>query len=627
MTRTGVILAAVFSLGIAGPALAQTERIQREVDEKLRQRRLYEDAEIMRRLLNRALLHAYGFHGPTEAAHAGQGAGEGMVGPVDSATHRALAFLRAAGHGLAPGTSPHHTVEAEGTYLKGRGVVYSVTLPRPMHDPRPEAAKPVATGLSDWDRLRRELRGEKVGGGNGPPARKDPRIADVVLKVLADNGRHFAHLAADEQLTVAITFRGQACTACHAPDGARGGISPFGAGAGGGGEMGVPLPFGTPSVPGEGGVPPPGGAPSGPVFPRRGSPGGPDPELGVGGGGRSLGPPAGGLTGPDGGLGTGLRGIGPGIGMVGGQPPRSPLDGLRAGLTNHVLLGDLHARQGRHREAVKAYEDALDQYQEMHRGLDRWGIAGPERLQIYLAGSELYGKLAQSYLGIGDLKKAMAATEQHAEAAVEAMQQADAGKAPSGQPPSKRPRTGSIPLAPKLMISAPKKLLDQVGAGKMTFEEFKKAATVEYLALDAPADSGATPDGPGAGAGAGKGDADEKVTLQYRVKTDAVAPSQFIAFHDGGASPFLKITWDIPGDQKEELDTLLRELERKQINGVEFVCRGQWLKRGALLRVTTMPQLTENGKKRMKGDSGGEPEPPKHAPPAKPGEDPTGFSG
>jgi hypothetical protein len=41
-------------------------------------------------------------------------------------------------------------------------------------------------------------------------------------------------------------------------------------------------------------------------------------------------------------------------------------------------------------------------------------------------------------------------------------------------------------------------------------------------------------------------------------------------------------------------------LEKKVLNGVEFECKGEWLKKGRELRVTTTPVLTEDGKKRIK---------------------------
>ena len=100
-----------------------------------------------------------------------------------------------------------------------------------------------------------------------------------------------------------------------------------------------------------------------------------------------------------------------------------------------------------------------------------------------------------------------------------------------------------------------------------------------------------------------KADRTEAVTLQYRVARDAVAPSRFVAVTDKGISAPLDIRWDLPTAEekkKGELDALIKKLEERQINGVEFECRGEWLMGGAMLRVTTVPQLTEKGKKRIK---------------------------
>ncbi|MDZ4339754.1 MAG: hypothetical protein U1B94_05995 [candidate division NC10 bacterium] len=100
-----------------------------------------------------------------------------------------------------------------------------------------------------------------------------------------------------------------------------------------------------------------------------------------------------------------------------------------------------------------------------------------------------------------------------------------------------------------------------------------------------------------------RADRAEAVTLQYRVARDAVAPSRFVVVTDKGISAPLDIRWDLPrGEEKkkEEFDTLIKKLEDRQINGVEFECRGEWLKGGAILRVTAVPQLTEKGKKRIR---------------------------
>jgi len=52
--------------------------------------------------------------------------------------------------------------------------------------------------------------------------------------------------------------------------------------------------------------------------------------------------------------------------------------------------------------------------------------------------------------------------------------------------------------------------------------------------------------------------------------------------------------------QKKEFDDLIKKLEGKKINGVEFECKGEWLTKGYKLRVTTVPQPTEAGKKRIR---------------------------
>ena len=85
-----------------------------------------------------------------------------------------------------------------------------------------------------------------------------------------------------------------------------------------------------------------------------------------------------------------------------------------------------------------------------------------------------------------------------------------------------------------------------------------------------------------------KADRTERITLQYRVARDAFAPSKFVAVIDGGMSPPLELIWDLPVPaakderlaqerQKTEFDALIKHLEAKQINGVEFDCRGEWV--------------------------------------------------
>jgi hypothetical protein len=83
--------------------------------------------------------------------------------------------------------------------------------------------------------------------------------------------------------------------------------------------------------------------------------------------------------------------------------------------------------------------------------------------------------LAQAYLTLGkdDLAR------QAIESAVKA------GKKPaSGGTKNPAPARPS-PLPSKLIISAKKRILDQAGTQKISFDDFKKAATVEFLSFAA----------------------------------------------------------------------------------------------------------------------------------------------
>ena len=461
MTRTRLGLAAVLCLCVPSRLPAQTDRIQNEVTYKLEdKRRLYEDIEIMRRLLNRAVPEAYGL-----AAEPAQGAfGFDVSRSTDPSTpggmtyhHRKYADVHAFWLGFygagdttgGPGHFHPHAFEAEGNYLKGHGVVFTMTLPTPPHDPRPEPTRAGGPTLSEWERLRRELRGERVEAAGGGPTRPRRPIADVVLKVLADNGHHFAPLGEGERLTVAITFRGQDCLACHRQVGAGGG-APGGLGPAGPGELGV-----------GGGSPDRGAAGGAPGLP--------------GGGGVAFGQPGG--TAPAGGGTPDGAGGPPGTG--GRRAASNPyVQKLMDEINNHVLLGDLHTKQRRHKEAVKVYEEAAKRYGEVEQSLALFrDTTRRDRLQTSLAESELHGKLAQAYLALGEEQKALQATQRFVEAARQAEQMAQPG--PAAAP--KRPAAGSMPLAAKLTISAPKALLEQAGTGKLPFADFKKAATVEYL--------------------------------------------------------------------------------------------------------------------------------------------------
>jgi len=94
------------------------------------------------------------------------------------------------------------------------------------------------------------------------------------------------------------------------------------------------------------------------------------------------------------------------------------------------------------------------------------------------------------------------------------------------------------------------------------------------------------------------------VTLQYRVAGDAFAPSKFVAVVGDGITFGLSLVWELPPpkseaqklaqqDEKERFHRLIDMLEAKQINGVEFECKGKLSH--FELHATSVPRLTDMG--------------------------------
>jgi hypothetical protein len=171
-------------------------REEGEETETASQARIYEDVEILRRLLIGKIVSVYvpssrastlGFYSPS---------------PTYPSPNNSVLLWGGSPDGKS------RTLDLEGTYFKGQGVVYSVTLPLPARDPRKDSGKDSARTLSDWERTRKEIHHENVSGPEKPNRTKSPSLTEVILQVLHQNGRHFTPLSADESLTVAITFRG-----------------------------------------------------------------------------------------------------------------------------------------------------------------------------------------------------------------------------------------------------------------------------------------------------------------------------------------------------------------------------------------------------------------------------------
>jgi tetratricopeptide (TPR) repeat protein len=359
------------------------------VDRAKQTRQMYEDVTVFGSLLTRALAKSYGFSPQAVAPH-GMTVLSGVYGKSREQYHQLPL--------------------AEGVYLKGRGVVYTLASPTPLQDPVGQAAAAPARQPSEWDNVVAELRGvPKPPAKQAAPAR--PSLSDALLRLLLENGRHFKQLDGDEQITIAVTFRpSMDCAKCHQADTVR------------------------------------------------------DPRTGhlirlsttyqQLGGDRPL-----------------LVGQMPGGGGTSQPPPTTAQE-----IQNASRVGDLHMRQGRYREAVKAYEDALKTLLNSLTST-RKTSADVQRL---LTAAELSNRLALAHRALGDKAAEQGALKnglKMAQAAVKLAESLDGKGQATG---------GTVPVPARLIVSAPKKLLDKAAESKMSLADFRKAATVEYLRFPPP---------------------------------------------------------------------------------------------------------------------------------------------
>jgi hypothetical protein len=181
---------------------------------------LYEDIEIMRQLLGRKLRDfdrsggprtRYGTQQSSNVAQNGQ-----PTSTVDATANLFLGTVNPFGTTANAATysdvvnqyfhASASTAHVEGVYLERAGVVFTVTLPLPVGDPRPSPRKAAAAPAADeWEKARRQLRGEKSDATSPAPAQR-PTVGDVILRALAENGKHFRRLDNDDRLTVVVTF-------------------------------------------------------------------------------------------------------------------------------------------------------------------------------------------------------------------------------------------------------------------------------------------------------------------------------------------------------------------------------------------------------------------------------------
>ncbi len=420
-------LAALLLFGVViVPAAAQTPRIQHEVEARLAreraalaadQRERYEEIEIMARLLDRGLAKASRLEALGDLVH----------GVAFSPDGKILASGNAAGNvrlwDARTGKQIDHqalmeATSAQGVYLKGQGVVYTMTLPLHFQKVVGGADKPATQPLTEWDRVRKELRGEKVQADPAKP-QPDVSIADAVLHVLADNGKNLTQLTDSDSVTVAITLSMQSCTKCHTGTGTSGRPGMMG---GSGGAM-------MPGAPG--GMRPPGAGTIGTLS------------------------------------GTGSAGGGTTAGSGGGSARTGAADDDRAARTEfhkQALLGDLAMKQNDFAQAAVAYNKAM---------VNRRLLSTDANTELELV--EVASKWARALLAQGKaddaerIVRGLAKLTEHLGGTPHADQSA------VGKP--------AMTLPSKLIITVPMKLLSQ-SAGRISFDEFRKAATIEYLTFD-----------------------------------------------------------------------------------------------------------------------------------------------
>jgi hypothetical protein len=266
------------------------------------------------------------------------------------------------------------------------------------------------------------LRGDKETTPSEPPA-AERDLADVILGILAEHGRHFTMLKDGESLTVVITFRTPRRTPAMRTTSLQGGAALFTPVAGQGGLAGVVSPPVTVAYPSSD---PFSGGRYTPAVPRTGTSSAPPPAQG------------------------------------GGNPesPSSPRD--------YELLGQLHLKQGRAAQAVQAFEQALAAYETQPVTLpsntktDEARRLLEERQQKV---RELYVSLAQALLAQGKYDEASRLVE----------------KLRNPEKLSVKVATVPAVLPTRLIVALPRSVLLQSGLDKLSPAELKKAARVERL--------------------------------------------------------------------------------------------------------------------------------------------------
>lgn len=189
---------------------------------------MYEEIEIMRQLLSRKLEKLYsgsvrqawnlmpGHNFGLGSRLAWQELGATPLGlnnmnvlPLQNGEFLNLLQNGALGYSGSVTIAQPRSLDIEGSYLKGQGIVYTMTLPACLDKADTEPAKPPRKRLTDWERIRKHLHGEAEpeAGEQASSPSKEPNLMEILLNVLFENGHRFTQLGENEKLTVVVTFR------------------------------------------------------------------------------------------------------------------------------------------------------------------------------------------------------------------------------------------------------------------------------------------------------------------------------------------------------------------------------------------------------------------------------------
>lgn len=404
------------------------------------QRRTYENIEIFRRLLLKTLTPFASGTKSNSADYYTATAAEYRYPQSNQQASYLQNYQKANDPHASVGIGP---LPVEGVLLPS-GIVMTAELPMPFSAPTKEPESKVKP-LTDWDRAQRELNGEKIDPASEAKPVRPPNVLNAVLHTLAENGHKLSGLDTNQSVTLVLTFRGawsQQCTACHinvtqaSTQAANGQSTTYSS---------VDYSMITwPNAYGQ-----------------------------INSGNKNAAPPGQGSS----------QLLGETLVHVGEQNSPGGQNYGVASDSNDQILGDLHFKQGRLQEALACYTKAGKQFHSSLPDSLSSLPNGPRRRELILRAIELQNKILQCEVALKHEDKVNLDVSQLKRwtSLLEGME--DTGKGQQTDQTAQAKKKGqSLPV--KAIITASKELLDQVGEGHITFDQFKKKVSVNIVRFE-----------------------------------------------------------------------------------------------------------------------------------------------